>query len=53
MQHGVALIPSYRSLTCLAFAWLLLSLGTVHVSTPPATAADSEDARTLLVQAQP
>jgi len=53
MQHGVALIPSCRSLTFLALAWLLLVLATMHVSTPPATAADSEGTRTLLVQAQP
>ena len=53
MQHGVALIPSCRSLTCLVLAWLLLSLVTVQVSQQQATAADSEATRTLLVQAQP
>jgi alkaline phosphatase len=53
MQHGVALIASCRSSTCLALAWILLSLAAVYVSTPPATAADSEGTRTLLAQAQP
>ena len=53
MQHGVVLIPSCRSLICLTLAWMLLSLATLHVSTPPATAADFEGMRALLAQAQP
>src|SRR5215467_10724005 len=52
MQHGVTPFPSCRFLKCLVCAWLLLILATLHVSTPPATAADSEGMRTLLVQAQ-
>jgi hypothetical protein len=53
MQHGVALIPSCRSLICLALAWMLLFLATMHVSTQLATAADSEGMRALLAQVQP
>ena len=53
MQHGVAPLPSCRFSKCLVCVWLLLLLATVHVSTPQASAADSEVTRTLLVQAQP
>jgi alkaline phosphatase len=53
MQHGVAPLPSCRFLKCLVCAWLLLLLATMHMSTPQASAADSEVMRTILVQAQP
>src|SRR5215475_8704991 len=53
MQHGITPLPSCRFLQYLVCTWLLLSLATMHVSTPPAAAADSEGMRTLLAQAQP
>src|SRR5215470_10557778 len=53
MQHGVTPFPSCRFLQCLVCAGLLLILATLHVSTPPAAAADSEARRALLAQAQP
>src|SRR4029450_7974387 len=53
MRYSTNLLPSRYSSTCLALAWLLLALATTHVSTLPATAADSKGTRTLLAQAQP